>query len=170
MWWFAALPDFTVFDGGDANPISDISGPMWQQANDSNGNLIAAMFPIPAGTLPSGTVIQIGSNTERRGATHTVARRSATAHAFRCQQRPSDNWKLNQYPGNISKHRCEKFFKWARQSRLWTWRDFQPRRGRVKQQLWRKWRDSSSDNAHEQHAAVYCGIPPPKERKTLLRD
>ena len=61
IWWFNALPDFTVFDGGDANPISDISGPMWQQAKDINGNLIAAMFPIPPGTLPSGTVIQIGN-------------------------------------------------------------------------------------------------------------
>ena len=61
MWWFSALPDFTTFDGGDSNPLSDISGPMWQQAKDSNGNLIAAMFPIPAGTLPSGTVLSLGA-------------------------------------------------------------------------------------------------------------
>lgn len=60
MWWFDVLPTFTTFDGGDANPLSDTTGPMWQQAKDSNGNLIAARFPIPAGTLPSTTVLALG--------------------------------------------------------------------------------------------------------------
>ncbi len=60
MWWFDVLPTFTTFDGGDAGPLSDTTGPMWQQAKDSNGNLIAAKFPIPAGTLPSGTVLALG--------------------------------------------------------------------------------------------------------------
>jgi hypothetical protein len=57
MWWFTALPDFTLFDGGDSNTISAVSGPMWQQALDASGNLISAKFPIAAGTLPSGTVL-----------------------------------------------------------------------------------------------------------------
>ena len=61
MWWFDTLPNFATFDGGDANPISDISGPMWQQAKDSNGTVIAAKFPIPAGTLPSGAVLTLGA-------------------------------------------------------------------------------------------------------------
>lgn len=60
MWWFNILPDFTTFDGGDANPLSDISGPMWQQAKDNNGNLIAAKFLLTPGTLPSGTVVALG--------------------------------------------------------------------------------------------------------------
>lgn len=60
MWWFSALPDFTTFDGGDANGIGPASGPMWQQAKDSGGNLIAARFPIAAGTLPSGTILSVG--------------------------------------------------------------------------------------------------------------
>jgi hypothetical protein len=62
VWWFTALPDFTVYDGGDGNSISSISGPMWQQAQDVNGNTIAAAFPIVQGTLPSGTVLQLGVN------------------------------------------------------------------------------------------------------------
>lgn len=60
QWWFDALPDFTTFDGGDTNPASALSGPMWQQAKNSDGTLIAAMFPIPAGTLPSSTVLTQG--------------------------------------------------------------------------------------------------------------
>lgn len=60
VWWFSALPDFTTFDGGDGNSLSAISGPMWQQALDGNGNLIAAAFPVAAGTLPSTKVLAIG--------------------------------------------------------------------------------------------------------------
>lgn len=59
MWWFSTLPDFTSFDGGDGNSLSAISGPMWQQALDGNGNQIAASFPIVAGTLPSGKVLPV---------------------------------------------------------------------------------------------------------------
>lgn len=61
VWWFSALPDFTLFDGGDANPLTDISGPMWQKALDSNGNLISAKFPLTQGTLPSGTTVNLGN-------------------------------------------------------------------------------------------------------------
>jgi hypothetical protein len=61
MWWFNGLPNFTTFDGGDANPLSPISGPMWQQALDASGNLIAAKFPIVAGTLPSTTILNVGN-------------------------------------------------------------------------------------------------------------
>lgn len=59
--WTGVLPDFTTFDGGDANSISAISGPMWQQALDANNNLIAAQFLLAAGTLPSGSVIATGT-------------------------------------------------------------------------------------------------------------
>ena len=60
QWWFTAQPDFTSFDGGDANPISATSGPMWQLAKDDNGNVIAAQMPITAGTLLSGLVLNVG--------------------------------------------------------------------------------------------------------------
>lgn len=60
QWWFSALPDFTTFDGGDGNSVSAISGPMWAQAVDGNGNLIQAAFPVVGGTLPSGKVLSIG--------------------------------------------------------------------------------------------------------------
>jgi hypothetical protein len=59
-WWFAALPNFTTFDGGDGSAVGAAAGPMWQQAKDSNGNVIAAKFPIPAGTLPSSLAIALG--------------------------------------------------------------------------------------------------------------
>lgn len=61
QWWFGALPDFTVFDGGDANPLSSISGPMWQQALNTDNTVITAKFPVAAGTLPSGTIIAAGN-------------------------------------------------------------------------------------------------------------
>lgn len=60
QWWFNTLPDFTTFDGGDANGIGPTSGPMWQLAKDKSGNVIAAQFPIAAGTLPSATVLAVG--------------------------------------------------------------------------------------------------------------
>jgi len=53
MIWTGALPDFTTFDGGDANASSAISGPMWQV-------VLQATFPMGAGTLPSGTVVTSG--------------------------------------------------------------------------------------------------------------
>ncbi len=61
QWWFDVLPNFTTFDGGDANPISALSGPMWQQAKNSNGVLIAAQFPVAAGTLPSTAILAQGA-------------------------------------------------------------------------------------------------------------
>lgn len=61
MIWLNALPDFTNFDGGDANALSAISGQMWQQAQDSTGKLLMqGQFPIGAGTLTSGTIINVG--------------------------------------------------------------------------------------------------------------
>lgn len=53
--WTTTLPDFTTFDGGDANPLSAISGPMWEEVT-----ALRAAFPIGVGTLPSGTVVAVG--------------------------------------------------------------------------------------------------------------
>lgn len=55
MPWFDALPTFTTFDGGDANALSAISGPMWERITT-----LDAKFPLTAGTLPSGTVVAQG--------------------------------------------------------------------------------------------------------------
>lgn len=55
MIWTGALPDFTTFDGGDANALSQISGPMWEEVVS-----LRVRFPLGAGTLPSGTVINSG--------------------------------------------------------------------------------------------------------------
>jgi hypothetical protein len=67
MWWFSALPDFKTFDGGDANAAGTASGAMWQQANDGNGDLIAAQFPVTAGTLPSGAPLTVTGATNVGG-------------------------------------------------------------------------------------------------------
>lgn len=61
IWWFEALPsNMNTFDGGDAGAESAVTGPMWRQAKTPDGTLIAAMFPIAAGTLPSTTVLAVG--------------------------------------------------------------------------------------------------------------
>jgi microcystin-dependent protein len=53
--WTTTLPTFSTFDGGDANPLSAISGPMWEEVT-----ALRAVFPIGVGTLPSGTAIAVG--------------------------------------------------------------------------------------------------------------
>lgn len=56
MLWTTALPTFTSFDGGDANPLSAISGPMWEEVT-----AFRARMPVGVGTLPiSGTVLAVG--------------------------------------------------------------------------------------------------------------
>jgi hypothetical protein len=55
MPWFDALPNFSTFDGGDANASSAISGPMWERITTLDGR-----FPLTAGTLPSGTIVAQG--------------------------------------------------------------------------------------------------------------
>lgn len=79
QWWFSALPNFTTFDGGDANAPGPASGPMWQQALDGNNNLIAAAFPIAAGNLPSGKVLAIGGTGGEEN--HTLTENELAPHA-----------------------------------------------------------------------------------------
>lgn len=73
QWWFRTLPDFTSFDGGDSNPLSALSGPMWQKATTSDGTVIAAKFPIVEGTLPSGQVLGVGDTGGAEQHTNTLA-------------------------------------------------------------------------------------------------
>jgi hypothetical protein len=77
MIWPFTLPEatnanlgFPSFDGGDANPISALSGPMWQLAKTTlDGSLttgiLQAQFPLGVGTLPvppagSGAAVTVG--------------------------------------------------------------------------------------------------------------
>ena len=55
MMWTTALPTMTTFDGGDANPTSAISGPMWEVVT-----ALQARSPIGVGTLPSGAILNVG--------------------------------------------------------------------------------------------------------------
>ncbi len=48
MIWTTALPDFTTFDGGDANALSALSGPMWEEVV-----ALRAKFPVGVGTWPA---------------------------------------------------------------------------------------------------------------------
>lgn len=53
--WTTVLPNLNTFDGGDADPLSAISGPMWEVVT-----AFEARMPIGVGTLPSGTAIAVG--------------------------------------------------------------------------------------------------------------
>lgn len=81
MPWFGALPDFTVFDGGDSNTLSSISGPMWQQAVDINGKVVAAQFLIAAGALPSGKILSVGDSGGEENHLLTSAEAPITDHS-----------------------------------------------------------------------------------------
>lgn len=43
-----------TFDGGDANPVSSISGPMWEEVT-----ALRARLPVGVGTFPSGTAVAV---------------------------------------------------------------------------------------------------------------
>lgn len=73
--WTSALPNFTTFDGGDANALSSISGPMWEQVTDANGK-----FVLGVGTLPSGTVVNVGDTGGEEKHTITVNELPAHSH------------------------------------------------------------------------------------------
>lgn len=53
MIWTTALPDFTTFDGGDANGIGPASGAMWE-------TVLSGKFPLGVGTLPSTATVAVG--------------------------------------------------------------------------------------------------------------
>jgi|SRR6516225_10820809 hypothetical protein len=100
MLWNQVLPNFTIFDGGDANaaPWSALSGQMWQlMAATLDGLSVAplndvmnAKFPVGVGTFlkPDGTVssgpIAVGANTTGNGVTgedvHILSKPELPAH------------------------------------------------------------------------------------------
>lgn len=98
MIWFNALPDFTVFDGGDASAISAISGPMWQQAQDSSGKLLMqGQFPLGVGTLPSGTIINVAQAGGEENHVLTVPEMPPHTHAVNILVSPSAGSNQNSY-------------------------------------------------------------------------
>lgn len=52
-----ASTDIETFDGGEAGAISSMTGAFWQEVTE-----MAARSPIHPGTLPSGTIINVGDN------------------------------------------------------------------------------------------------------------
>jgi len=83
VWYFQALPDFTTYDGGDGLALGVQSGPMWQQAKDVNGNVIAAKFLLAAGTLPSGTIVANGATGGEEKHTLLIAEMASHTHQIK---------------------------------------------------------------------------------------
>ncbi|HEU0047673.1 MAG TPA: hypothetical protein VFQ43_08725 [Nitrososphaera sp.] len=54
--WLGDPTTVDTFDGGEAGPVTAISGPMWSILTS-----MAARMPIAPGTLPSGTVLAVGN-------------------------------------------------------------------------------------------------------------
>jgi hypothetical protein len=59
------LPDFTIFDGGDSNTISAVSGAMWQLAattlDGSGTQVLQAAFPVGVGTFAVSGAVGVGA-------------------------------------------------------------------------------------------------------------
>lgn len=53
--WLGNPADVDTLDGGEAGPVGDFSGPMWEILTS-----MAARMPIAPGTLPSGLVLNVG--------------------------------------------------------------------------------------------------------------
>lgn len=87
MPWFGALPTFTTFDGGDSDPLSTISGPMWEVVTE-----IAARFPLAAGTLPSGTVVSVDDTGGEEDHTLTVQENAPHTHDVELISPNSSKW------------------------------------------------------------------------------
>lgn len=78
MIWTTALPTFTTFDGGDADPLSAISGPMWEVVT-----AFEARMPLGVGTLPiSGTVLAVGDTGGLERVSLTTAEMPPHDHDF----------------------------------------------------------------------------------------
>lgn len=95
IMWINAVPNFTTFDGGDANALSSLSGPMWQVAVDLANNPITAKFPIAVGTLPSGLVLNVGDTGGEEKHTITEAESVVqSSHQHAVARMRSDHFQL----------------------------------------------------------------------------
>lgn len=60
LWWRDSLVNLVTYDGGDANPIGDASGPFWEEDTDFQGR-----SPMAPGNIPSANpvkVLTVGEN------------------------------------------------------------------------------------------------------------
>ncbi len=53
--WSGLIADLVTYDGGEAGTVTDSTGPMWEEVTAMRG-----LFPLGAGTLPSGAVVGVG--------------------------------------------------------------------------------------------------------------
>lgn len=68
MWWVGSEADAITLDGGNADPVSTTSGPMWERDTDFD-----ARFPIQAGTLASSLMLAPGDTGGVENVTLTLA-------------------------------------------------------------------------------------------------
>lgn len=88
--WTAALPDFTSFDGGDTTGVvADATGPMWEELTT-----LRFRVPVGAGTLPGGTVLNVGDQGGLEEVTLTAAQLQGHEHVVNTLDRTdaSDLW------------------------------------------------------------------------------
>lgn len=62
------LASVPTYDGGEAAAVTNISGPFWEEVTE-----MQARSPIHPGTLPSGTVINVGNNIGEEAHVQTLA-------------------------------------------------------------------------------------------------
>lgn len=82
VMWEGDIATIATLDGGEAAAITDRTGPMWEQVTQ-----LAAKFPIGVGTLPSGTVLAVGSTGGEEKHTLTIAEMPEHAHTLRCDSK-----------------------------------------------------------------------------------
>lgn len=84
MFYGGTEASIPTFDGGEAGAISDAAGPMWEKVSASD-----ARFILTPGTLPSGTIVAVGSSGGNE--TKTLAIAELPAHTHDVELRPTES-------------------------------------------------------------------------------
>jgi hypothetical protein len=77
IMWEGAIADIDTYDGGEAGAVTNITGPFWERATT-----LDARSPIGPGTLPSGTVLNIGDQVGEENHVLTIAELASHTHPF----------------------------------------------------------------------------------------
>ena len=72
-----ALADIPTLDGGESAAVTNITGPFWEEVTE-----MQARSPMHPGTLPSGTVVNIGDDIGEEKHQLTIAELAAHTHEF----------------------------------------------------------------------------------------
>jgi hypothetical protein len=75
--YFGSSSSVPTYDGGAAGTVGDAAGPMWEVDDTA-----AAKFLLPAGTLPSGTVVANGASGGAETVTLTTAQIPSHTHSY----------------------------------------------------------------------------------------